>query len=264
MDRRWGSRGHQQGHPFPPSDIVSEDPNGADQIFTESFLEDFENYDSMQEYEVEASEEFTRMMQQKYAIDMPVSFWRTLKAGHVNRMSIIVKVRRDGVKKIRIVIDMRRSGANRKARIPERPVLPRPCDAVADGLAVMRDRLPRLKPRPGTTHHDTGDEWGMEQVTGDFGDAYMHLAVHHKELRHCLVRKPTRIRHTKPSHKLKKKAQQNKWQDYCVLPMVCFGSRSAPLTWSRLAAAISRLGAAVLVVKKGRLQVYLDDPMITI
>ena len=88
---------------------------------------------------------------------------------------------------------MRRSGANKKAKIPERPVLPRPLDAVNDGLAVLQDRLPELRasPKPGrddelastvASSADLDNEWNFEVGTGDFRDAYTHFAVKEEEL----------------------------------------------------------------------------------
>ena len=51
--------------------------------------------------------------------------------------------------------------------------------------------------------------------------------------------------------------------------MVAFGSKSAPLVWSRIAAAAARMGASVLRARledlaKGKMQLYLDDPFMTL
>ena len=57
------------------------------------------------------------------------------------------------------------------------PVLPRPGDAVQDAREVFEDRTPRLRTSPAATDlGDLGDDsWGSEQVTGDFGDAYVQV-----------------------------------------------------------------------------------------
>ena len=49
-------------------------------------------------------------------------------------------------------------------------------------------------------------------------------------------------------------------QKIIVWCMLCFGLRSAPLIWSRFAAALARLLTAMLRPSEGRMQLYLDDP----
>ena len=46
----------------------------------------------------------------------------------LSRPGLIIKDKLDGTKKRRIIVDARRSGANHRARCPERIVLPRPED----------------------------------------------------------------------------------------------------------------------------------------
>ena len=57
-------------------------------------LEEFENYDSMDEGEGAAARELARMWEAKYAIDFPGKFWRSLQQGCVHRTALITKVRR--------------------------------------------------------------------------------------------------------------------------------------------------------------------------
>ena len=127
---------------FPPSDpekaIGSDDP---DQQFTEGMLAQFDNYTSMKEHAEEAAKEFKRMLDEQYAVDLPRDFYIHLRHGHIHKMAILVKQRRDGVTKLRVIIDMRRSGANLRARVPERPVLPRPIDAIADGVFALNNKI---------------------------------------------------------------------------------------------------------------------------
>ena len=61
-----------------------------------------------------------------------------LKLGHVHRISIIIKTKLDGQRKFRKIVDMRRSGANKRAPIPERPIFPRPLDAIQDDPDIMK------------------------------------------------------------------------------------------------------------------------------
>ena len=79
--------------------------------------------------------------------------------------------------------------------------------------------------------------------------------------RHCLAKKPEGLRKDHDATDPDDDNLVKSWSDYAALPMVCFGSMSAPLTWSRVAAAVGRLGGSILLVKRGRLQVYLDDPL---
>ena len=182
-------------------------------------------------------------------------------------MAVIVKTKRDGTKKVRIVIVIRRSGANARSAVPERPVLPRPTDAISDGLSCLSSPPGRLTP-----HADMDDlldevqEGTVEQVPADFGDSYMHLAVKEEELKHCIVREPTRyLRSTGRkfiSPTAKAMAKQQAHAGYKVLPMGSFGSKRAPLVWSRVAAAISRMTAAMLKRRRSKVQIYLDDPLL--
>ena len=115
---------------------------------------------------------------------------------------------------------------------------------------------------------EEGDEETGEQVSADFGDAYLHLAIHHKELKHCIVRQPEQQQ--KKSRKAlgwgsagrRQAAQRQAKDSYKLLPMVSFGSKGAPLVWSRIAAAIGRLTAAMMRRRRGRVQIYLDDPLL--
>ena len=47
-----------------------------------------------------------------------------------SRLGLIVKVKESGVKKRRVILDLRRSGGNAKATLPEKLILPRPKDAI--------------------------------------------------------------------------------------------------------------------------------------
>ena len=138
----------------------------------------------------------------------------------VRRMAILVKPKADGGVKRRLIVDLRRSGANAKADAPERPMLPRPSDAVRSLLQRLRGADPR----------------DVEVVSGDFSDAYFHLRVHPAELRRCVVQ---RIR----PHR------------YIVWIRMCFGLKSAPLVWSRFASAFGRLLQSLLPGGAGSLQI---------
>eukprot|EP00972_Heterocapsa_arctica_P014685 2162486-Heterocapsa_arctica.AAC.1 len=92
----------------------------------------------------------------------------------------------------------------------------------------------------------------------DFSDAYCHLHVHPDELRNCLVAKPP----------MNGKRRRDGRPEVGIMVRLGFGSRGAPLTWSRVAAALGRMGQASLVaaaaegLTPGRTSVYLDDPIV--
>lgn len=105
-------------------------------------------------------------------------------------------------------------------------------------------------PRPGAR-----SEW----VALDFSDAYCHLMVHPSELRNCLVAKPP------PPGRPRKRSRR---PTVGLMLRMGFGSKGAPLTWSRVAAALGRMGQATLEAAQeveqtpGQLNLYLDDPLI--
>ena len=56
---------------------------------------------------------------------------RLFPKGHVNKLGLIIK-ESPGKRKLHLVVGLRRSNANARAAVPERPILPRPRDSVAD------------------------------------------------------------------------------------------------------------------------------------
>ena len=56
---------------------------------------------------------------------------RLFPKGHVNKLGLIVTESLEK-RKLRLVVDMGRSNANARVAVPERPILPRPRDVVAD------------------------------------------------------------------------------------------------------------------------------------
>ena len=141
---------------------------------------------------------------------------------------------------------MRCSNANARAVVPERPILPRPRDVVADWEELFSEAASL-----GFT-----SEAGVscENVTCDFSDACCHVFVHPEELNNCLVAAP-------PSG-----SDQN-------VALVCrmgFGSKGAPITWCRVAAALGRAAQAMLVGAlwsghaAGRINTYIDDPLLNL
>ena len=75
----------------------------------------------------------------------------------------------DGSAKRRLIVDLKRSGANSHCQLPERPVLPRVRDAAA--CVTKAVRIAEEK------HLEA------EMVSADFSDEYMHFRVHPDEWR---------------------------------------------------------------------------------
>ena len=147
--------------------------------------------------------------------------------GTISRLGLIVKVKDSGVKKRRIILDLRRSGGNAKADLPEKLILPRPRDAVE----MFRDLHRR--------EHGSGD---MELVVIDISDAFMCLPVHRNEHQHAL-------------------APALEKGQFIAFVALLFGYKVAPLLWSRVASLMSRLLQAAIPGHQGQHQCYLDDAL---
>ena len=85
------------------------------------------NYTSFEEFQAESTQELTRLVKEGHL--EPIGTWEEVKArwpeAMATRIATLVKAREDGTKKIRFVVDMRRSGINAFAQTEERIVLPR-------------------------------------------------------------------------------------------------------------------------------------------
>ena len=155
--------------------------------------------------------------------------------GTISRLAIIVKERPDKSKKRRLIIDLRRSGGNSKARLEERLVLPRALDAVG-----MMRTMAKLKESPNIAEQK--ELWKRELVLIDISDAFPHLAVHHQELEHCLT-------------------PGLREGEFFLFRALLFGYKTAPLLWSRVAAWLGRLLQSCVPLHEGRHQIYLDDSL---
>ena len=149
-----------------------------------------------------------------------------------SRMALIIKEREDGSRKRRLIIDMRRSGLNARARVPQRVVLPR----LRDVMVMLADILEGGEPDPGA------DE-DVELIVADFSDAYCHLRAAEAEWPHLWGQA---------------------FGDPILFVALCFGHIATPLIWSRLAAALTRMAQALLPPSRGRIQTYLDDPLLAL
>ena len=155
------------------------------------------------------------------------------KEGTVSRLGLALKIKEDGQKKRRIVIDLRRSGGNAKSKLLEKLVLPR----LTDGVKLMKEVRKRS-----TQASDPTDEDELELALVDVADAFTVLPVHREEWKHSMA--PS----TQPNEML-------------VFQALLFGYKVAPLLYSRFASLIARMLQGAIKLNRGGHQVYLDDSL---
>ena len=218
---------------FPPT-LKEEIQRPEDWQAAQGLREDIGNYVSVREQEEDAKIEIDRLMDRGYAVKARKGEVERagFKGTTISKLGLIVKTKEGGAKKRRIIIDLRRSGGNRKAVLPERLILPRPTDAIAMVRRMHASKAELVRPQDKT----------LELVMIDVSDAYMHLAVAEEEKGHCLA----------PA------LDDEHWLLFIAL---LFGFKTAPLTWSRVAACIARLLQSVIPAERGMHQVYLDDSL---
>lgn len=219
---------------FPPANI--DDAN----VVAEAELEDagaqmskgnLLNYKSVMEDIDNAKVELERYRQAGYLKDIPKKeVEESMSHGTISRLGLIVKEKPEGIKR-RIIIDLRRSGGNQKANLPERLTLPRPRDAVATARDVFELRG-HCQRQEGTVIR--------EMAVIDIQDAFMSLGVASEELPHTLT--PSLV--------------EDEYYCFCAL---LFGYKTAPLLWSRTAALLARLQQSLVEGHEGQHLVYLDD-----
>ena len=143
-----------------------------------------------------------------------------------SKVALIVKERDDGTTKVRMVIDLRRSGGNGDVILPERVVLPRLSDLTAS-IGNLLDRS------------QAADR--VELAVVDFEDAFHTLSLRERDRGVMAIR------------------TLNGW---AVFRRLCCGMAAAPLVWCRVGAAAGRLGQSLFLPHELRLQIFVDDPAI--
>ena len=140
------------------------------------------------------------------------------------------RMRPDGTTKIRLIVDMRRSGLNAFVDLNERILLPRMRNVVKDLMSLAAQ--------------ESSSEDEIEWAGVDFADAYQTIGVHPEERKHQVI------------------AGIN--GQYYVMSSVAFGGAGSPLIWGRDAAFLGRSGQAFFLPTEARLEVYVDDPFIAL
>ena len=220
---------------FPPADKEGELETMMDASF-QIARSAITNYASIADNLDDAKEEISRLLDLGYV--MKVSRQQVdehFSQGTVSKLAIIVKMRPDGTRKRRLIIDLRRSGGNSKAKLDEKIVLPRAMDAV-----TMIRALHKLHPEQ--TVEEQRSRWARELTLIDVADAFPHLPVHEKELEHALT-------------------PDIEGEGFLLFRALLFGFKTAPLLWSRIAAWTSRLLQSCLPPEEAQHQTYLDDSL---
>ena len=188
------------------------------------------NYASIKENLEDAKGEVERLIGLGYAERVSEAQVKEhFSQGTVSKLGIVVKTKDDGTKKVRLVIDMRRSGGNAKATLPEKLELPRVWDAIEDLKASHRVH-PWYPPAEALQKH-----WAREFVMVDIDGCL-------PTLEHCVTPDVGQ-------------------EGYLLFKALLFGSKCAPLLWSRLAAWVARALQSCTPATQASSQVYLDDTL---
>ena len=104
----------------------------------------------------------------------------------IAKIVVILKLRRDGSKKIRIIVDMLRNGVNGMIRLRERIVLPRVSDVVEGTLDLWAALLASLGLSPNVwvspdRRRIVLGEAGVEFMIIDFADTFYTMKLMDEE-----------------------------------------------------------------------------------
>ena len=167
----------------------------------------------------------------------------------ISPLGDVVKQKPDGSTKHRLIMDLRASEVNRASQVQERQVLPRFVDHARDVALLSQE--------PG--------ELGV--LILDFKNAFMTLPLARAEMGYNASIIPEQI-----TRQRKALFPQECTRGRVLLWRVLgFGGHSNPLSYSRAASFAARSAQALLFdpsspssVVRGRLQLYVDDPALTV
>ena len=213
---------------FPP--LTPEESEATAQLLTNPVTTgpDFSNYASYKEHEADANAELDRGRRLGFAGWAPKRETLEAKYGPLTPSRVGVSVKEGEVRRVRLIHDLSRSGVNHRIRLPERLVLPRLSDAMSSIQNLLSDK--------------SSDE-EVELLAFDFKDAFKHLHAHQDE---------------RPF------LSGTGLDGWIVYLTVLFGVVSGPLVWGRVAALVMRATQALFSDSRGRLQCYVDDPILAI
>ena len=194
----------------------------------------FRNYLSVEENMEDARIELGRYAQEGYVTEVPLEIGlKKYEGGTLSKLGLVIKMKENGERKRRLVIDLRRSGGNAKSYLPEKLVLPRPGDAIQ----TVREQKAKIKHRAAAAGRD-----GAEFVLIDVADAFTILPVAREEHRHSV-------------------APGLDGTGLLVFKALLFGYKTAPLLYSRFGSMLARLLQSIVNSDLAAHQVYLDDSL---
>ena len=219
---------------FPACEEDAQEVQQCREFTQVEFQQEWRNYKSVEEHKDQAGLELDRYRKAGYTSTHHTDILKDLKGYTVSRLGLILKERPDGSTKRRIILDLRRSGGNRKSRLPEKLVLPR----LADLISMTRSMHQCKQLQEPQNHANVGQEFALVDVQ----DAFTTLAVHERELPHTF-------------------APGLEQDELIMFRALLFGYKTAPLLYSRFAAFVSRMLQAMVPDHLARHQTYLDDSM---
>ena len=229
---------------FPLTDLEKDEIEASEEINTQLNLD---NYKSFVEAPDQAKIEIDRLVDLGFCMRLSSQEVQDhFETGTISRLALIVKCKEDGSLKRRVIIDLLRSGGNRRCRVPERIVLPRAVDVVSSARFLWDHRKELMEQAAAEKWDMEGhniEDLPMEIWTADLADAYCHFPVDRREFCHCLT--PG----VEPG-------------EHLLFRAMLFGFRAAPLIMGRLSSCIARMIQSLTNPWESQTQLYMDDPLV--
>ena len=182
---------------FPPYDGTKGDRSGCNtgHTFDETLTKSTGNYLSAQDFHEDAGAEIKRMKEEQLVA--PLQRRTTEKRwpqGTVNRLAVIVKVKTDGPRKRRSIVDELRSEGNDRqdafpaASCPKQSTSPRTRATSSEtGARPRRGRSPSSAAGASPPSDRNVEEKDTERAACDFTDAHCRFRMRDEELGRCLL-----------------------------------------------------------------------------
>ena len=141
-------------------------------------LDDHRNYRSFYEESAAADEDFNRIVAKGFAERIADTAELKERFGDIRapKVAVVAKVKKDGTKKVRLIVDMPRSGTNGDIVARERLVLPRMTD-------LAESTVDLIELQRGEAKVDK-----CEMFAFDFSDAFYTLHIAESERHHVIAR----------------------------------------------------------------------------
>ena len=213
---------------FPLAPTDARPVNEVSEILT--LTEPISNYKSVEDAREIAAAEIDRAVKMGFA--KHYDSWDELLRGEgqvvIAKLACNIKLKPDLTRKVRMIADLRRNGYNRFVRYAERIVLPRLTEVLEDAADLDECLV-------------AGEI--LSHLSCDFADAFHNFAVHPTERRFLAAKHPC--------------------SGYVVYYTILFGGGGCPLVWGRGSAYLGRSGQSLFDERKARVQLYVDDPIVT-